>query len=164
MTETAWIPGDWATVKVGDAVKLEHDIGSIKGTIDAIAETPWVGRINVGETIFEKAAGWTLFIEAPPVPELPIEPGYYADRKNDVWNLATDGYWYDGSYSNGFPYLDVVVLKSLAPFTRLTPETETAKKVLDRIDQMRNKGEVWTDRKSGVSGKSVGLGGRRSMI
>ena len=69
----------------------------------------------------------TALEKAPPKIELPTEPGYYLDNVRDVWIIrhGESRLRFDGSFD--------AHTELFAPFTRLEPVPETAKKVLDRL-------------------------------
>lgn len=76
---------------------------------------------------------WTLTLieAAKPADILPKEAGVYADKD------GCPRRFYGGPYSSKG-------LEKYAPFTRLEPVPVTAKKIIDRIDVMRARGETTT--------------------
>lgn len=86
------------------------------------------------DVVHLKANGYkvTVIEKAAPKVVLPSEPGHYLDKDSDVWALTTNGHgdpeWH---LLGGFVRLEKVV--GYAPFTKLEPVSETAKKVLDAV-------------------------------
>ena len=83
------------------------------------------------DIIYLEANGYkiTVIEKAPPKVVLPTEPGVYADRANDTWVLNGRLQWMcpesPGDNDNAAAY---------APFTPLKPVSETAKKVLEYLE------------------------------
>jgi hypothetical protein len=84
---------------------------------------------------------WSLFVEAPPAVVLPVGPGYFLDREGDLWNLGKG---------------ELTELR-YAPFTRLEPVPETAKKVLDQVRKLYIPGP-WVEKKLGEIAAKFGVG------
>jgi len=72
--------------------------------------------------------GFELELLDRPEPELPTDNGAYYDRHGRPWSLV-DGAWYYGG--KRWAPTDIT---DYAPFTRLEPVQETAKRVLDWVD------------------------------
>lgn len=75
-----------------------------------------------------KSAGFTLTLIEKATPPLPTEPGWYTDCRDDIWRVSPTGAW---TYSD--TWRSASEAATYAPFTRLEPVAETAKKVLDRV-------------------------------
>jgi hypothetical protein len=72
--------------------------------------------------------GFTLTLVEKATPPLPTEPGWYTDQEGDIWRVDSFArLWCIGSEEDDEDPSDY------APFTRLEPVAETAKKVLDRV-------------------------------
>ena len=127
---------DWSTVKVGDQVRVTHEGGMLTGKIQHIYTTP-VCRVRaidlevgiLSDTVQVRCAGWSLFVPAKPAVVLPSEAGWYVDPQQDVWKLNASGVWYCLLSPNDTP-------DNYAPFTRLEPVAETAKKVLVDVAEL----------------------------
>jgi hypothetical protein len=114
-----WIAeSDWSKVKHNDFVKFERGKESLIVMATSHHEEPYIDYR--GGTCFQ-TAGWSLFVEEPPAVVLPIEPGHYLDKDGTAWRITAR-----------FPFR-VDLHARHAPFTRLEPVSETAKKVLDRV-------------------------------
>lgn len=142
---TDWVPGDWGNVTAGDRVRLEAaDAPALAGTIQTINHKQG-HRIGVATEIGWKKTetwqnlGWNLFVPVPTQPELPTVPGFYADKERDLWILNNAGEW----ECVATPFLDGNP-RAFAPFTRLLPEAETARRIIERIDTMRSMGDDGT--------------------
>jgi len=72
--------------------------------------------------------GFTLTVIEKAKPKLPTEWGAYTDCDGDMWVLDRNGLWID--FSSGEQVLDPV---RYAPFSKLEPASDTAKKVLDAL-------------------------------
>jgi hypothetical protein len=122
MSETTWIPGEWSSVKAGDTVRLENADGAVEFAVrkSELYGYRWIITSEIAE-YWETA--WNLFVAAPPKPELPTEPGHYLDHMRDLWTLDRDGVWacYSSPDDSDRPAM-------YAPFVRLAPEAETAKR------------------------------------
>jgi hypothetical protein len=75
-----------------------------------------------------EAKGFTLTLIEKATPPLPTEPGWYSDCRDDIWRVSPTGAW---TYSDTWRSASEVAM--YAPFIRLEPVAETAKKVLDRV-------------------------------
>ena len=100
--------------------------------------------------------GWTVTVieKAAPVVVLPTEPGYYRVGGNNARvggtvQLLVDGewWWVGNSYKPRPHQISAAeVGRSHAPLTPLAPVAETAKKVLDRVDNWpENPNEGFTE-------------------
>jgi hypothetical protein len=128
MTDIEWVAeSDWTKVKAGDLVKFENGENILIVRAEGVALSGgWISWS--GDVCIWKRVGWSLFVEAPPAVVLPTEPGWYLDKDYCVWKLESDGWYFDSErvqYNSA--RLD-------APFERLEPVPETAKKVLDKIN------------------------------
>lgn len=139
MSDIVWVEGDWAKVEVGQRARVVDGAGSIEGIVESVG-----GHVHTAASLLIKFgtgassrvyshSGSTLYVEAPPKVELPTEPGWYRgyDQLAEVAFVTElrDGKFWRGHYGTG-EYGDV---ERFAPFTRLEPVAETAKKVLDRV-------------------------------
>ena len=116
----------------GDLVEAIKGETVIRGRLktDELGLHLWVGDSGRTPENLE-SYGFTLSIieKAAAVVVLPTEPGVYLDKDEDIWSV------------NGFGSLRFLMGYSVfgnpenyAPFTRLEPVSETAKKVLDRVN------------------------------
>jgi hypothetical protein len=99
-------------------------------------DTDWlaVARKAAGDTLAAIAALETVpTVGAAPKVELPVEPGIYLDADGDPWKLDTDGDWYFGG-----DYHSEAEANGSAPFTRLAPEADTAKKIATALRNRSN--------------------------
>lgn len=142
MSEPEWTPvEDWGTVKKGDRVQLRSAFGNVEGVLGGIATWPWVDRLVLDglDTPFEREAGWSLFLQTPPAPEIPTEPGYYVgtDQLADCPILviveANGRICRPDASKPGGLGPKVGNPERFAPFTHLERRTDTAKTVLNRI-------------------------------
>lgn len=62
-------------------------------------------------------------------PALPTEVGFYLNRYGQLWTYEKNGWWRDDHDA----YRSDDAAREVAPFTRLEPVADTAKKVLDFI-------------------------------
>ena len=76
-----------------------------------------------------KSAGYTLTLIEKATPPLPTEPGIYRSRTGAIW-IIDSGKPLRWVGDRGYPCIP----HFFAPFDRLEPVAETAKKVLDRVD------------------------------
>jgi hypothetical protein len=75
-----------------------------------------------------EAKGFTLTLIEKATPPLPTQQGWYTDQEGDIWRVDSFArLWCIGSVEDDENPSDY------APFTRLEPVAETAKKVLDRV-------------------------------
>lgn len=89
-----------------------------------------------------------VFISAErDMPDLPTEPGAYADKDGDVWLLDGNGYWCD--VHGNWRRADGIVQRD-APFTRLIPETELVKQRKKIANSLRN-GPYWFGMPQGMT-------------
>jgi hypothetical protein len=131
MNDIEWVAeSDWSKVTVGQKVKLTKPDGNVlirTANTAGFYASPVIQQFNEPlkqQTFLEymvRELGWSLFVEAPPAVVLPTEPGHYLDNDGELWTMIPD-----------FPFREKLHAK-YAPFTRLEPVPETAKKVLDRI-------------------------------
>ena len=96
-------------------------------------------KLNLGietDIIRFEANGYTITVieKAAPVVVLPTEHGAYKDNQGDLWQLNDYGW---KLLTSDPP--DEFKPENYVPLTRLEPVSETAKKVLDRV----NKGWPW---------------------
>lgn len=118
----------------GDLVEAVKGESVIRGRLkaDELGLHLWVGDSGRTPENIE-SYGFTLSIieKAAAVVVLPTEDGLYLDADGDPWRLMDDRWLYLPGRTlsrQAFSY---------APFTRLEPVSETAKKVLGRV------GKVW---------------------
>ena len=111
---------DWGTVSRGDLVQFTRGKESV--TVLVIGSNPLTPWISFRNGCCYRADGCSLFVQAPPAIVLPTEPGCYLDKDGSVWTITTR-----------FPFREDLHARH-APFTRLEPVPETAKKVLDAVD------------------------------
>ena len=80
-----------------------------------------------------KYEGFTVTTIERAKPALPTEPGFYLTDYfyPDVFELNADGNWY---YGDDVIAVERVIYDGGNRLTRLAPEPETAKKVLDRVE------------------------------
>ena len=117
-----------ADIRKGDSIRVEYT--DYKGRIIASefwADSDWYDY-SVG------AEGNTYFLLDRPVPPvaLPTEPGYYIAKSRLPWMLEVNAHgeieWFFGGSFKATNFA-----AEFAPFTRLEPVADTAKKVLDRV-------------------------------
>jgi hypothetical protein len=153
MTAIEWVPGQWNDIRRGFRVRITDSYGSIEGVADHVNynETPAPPSVLIAfsqsSTVRVYRNDTTqVFVEAPTKPELPTEPGMYSEPEPDQTSQGgyhTDGlrFFYLNANSN---WVDVGWGDPLSvdgPFTRLEPVAETAKKVLDAIDNLWEPGQ-----------------------
>ena len=128
MSDIEWIPeDDWGTVKVGDLVKLENGEESAAFRVILVGKYPsqWVKSPSNAFS----SCDWTLFVQKPGPVQIVPAVGYYFDKDGDLFNFDEE----DIISRNWAKY---------APFTRLEPVPETAKKILDRfLDAYESSGQ-----------------------
>lgn len=131
-----WIETDPAAALThGQKVKLEHNDGStLYGQVQDGTQTQ---AIVTGPTtrvvLFWVNNGWTLFVEAPPKPILPTEPGIYVDKDGDPWILKPEDDRYEQRWFLEGVCRMLTEASKYAPFTRLETPADAAKKVLARV-------------------------------
>ena len=120
--------------KEGDLVEGVKGESVIRGRLDNIGNLKidgldWrvAGLIRSGFTI-------TVIEKAAPVVVLPTEPGAYATNHGSVFVLNERHDWLDFSVWRGSVNNLAATNPAYHPFTRLEPVSETAKKVLDRVN------------------------------
>lgn len=138
---TEWTKGDWATVAVGQRVRLTNVDGAVEFTVKTHRQTRdcWHLDSEIGEY---SEWGWNLFVPVPPKPEptLPTEPGtYWADRDGDAWLCSHSGMVALAADTTRLTDSDSKMFKAdhYAPFVRLEPRSVTATAILKRL---QNKG------------------------
>lgn len=142
--------------QIGDLIEAVHPQGKqrVRGYVvianDGVDSIDFLPHQEPTSLAFLAARGWEIAtIERVPVP-LPTEPGHYLDKDGGVWLVDEHGYlaiqvkgasgWFTADH-----------LHKYAPFTRLRPEAETAKAVLeaikDRYDEnfYSNAYDPWND-------------------
>jgi hypothetical protein len=129
MSDIVWVAeNDWSKVNIGQKVRVTRDGGMLTGEImDGGRECLWIIDDGILEAAFVRPNVWSLFVEAPPAVVLPSEDGLYESSTGGVWR-AFEGVLV--SLTNPSMCLEPA---KFAPYTRLEPVPETAKKVLDRI-------------------------------
>jgi hypothetical protein len=124
MSKAAWVPeSDWATVKVGQTVRLVNPDGEVTFNV-GFAKPSRIISVSLKSYYPDQ---WDLFVEAHEIPPIPTTPGFYVghDALNDnphfIVRVDTEGtiwfpkYWQTGGWSTlGSP-------ERFAPFTRLEP-------------------------------------------
>lgn len=76
-------------------------------------------------------------------PELPTEPGIYLDGRGNVAQLTADTTDYEERWFNEYgQYMTHTEVRERAPFTRLEPVADTARKVLDRVRGLFGEGAL----------------------
>jgi hypothetical protein len=129
MNDIEWVAeSEWSKVKRGSTVRLQRgnsfiQAGCVQADADSILlsySTPTAGMMSRREYMHD---GWSLFVEAPPAVVLPTEPGNYLDKDGTAWRITAR-----------FPFREDLHARH-APFTRLEPVPETAKKVLAAVDE-----------------------------
>lgn len=126
---TDWVPGDWATILPDDQIRLENADGSVEFKVWRVSSIRNIFIIHSEIAEYHESA-WNLFVPVPTQPELPTEPGVYTDRVGDAWRLTSGRWWYGDFKSD-----DVA---DFAPFTRLLPEAETAKRIAVELRNRSN--------------------------
>lgn len=122
MSDIEWVAeSDWTKVKRGDMVQLTRDEQQVVGCVNEVGLGGYWFSVKYINTFYH-GADWSLFVQAPPAIVLPTEPGCYLDKDGSVWTITTR-----------FPFREDLHARH-APFTRLEPVPETAKKVLDAVD------------------------------
>jgi hypothetical protein len=120
MSDIEWIPeDDWSTVKKGDLVHLERYEDSAVFRVHYKHESNEISMFSVSN-YYHKSDGWNLFVQKPGPVQIVPAVGYYFDKDGDLFNFDEE----DIIGRNWAKY---------APFTRLEPVPETAKKILDRF-------------------------------
>ena len=80
-----------------------------------------------------KDQGFTLFLVEAATPPLPTEPGVYLDKWGDTWQLSEETSAFAERWFLGSDFMTHNVARGYAPFTKLEPVPDTAKKVLDAV-------------------------------
>jgi hypothetical protein len=130
MNENEWVvESDWTKVEAGQRVKLTNAESIVFGRrIRFNPNLPLLFEVRpdgAGWYLpFDLEDSWSLFVQAPPAVVLPTEPGGYLDKNGTAWQITAR-----------FPFREDLHAK-YAPFTRLEPVPETAKKVLDRVSEI----------------------------
>ena len=122
MSAIVWIAEDnWAKANMGDLVKFVR--GEESAIVRVNSRYGHVACIWTDSAAgFDKDDGWQLFVQAPTY-VIPTEDGVYMDKHGYSWTLGGD--------FDDYRDLD----PERAPYTRLEPVPETAKKVLDAFVQ-----------------------------
>lgn len=126
-------------VRAGDKVTVE----TVGGLYQAGGDTVTATVVEEGSRLYVLGrhldSHHIRFISAErEVPDLPTEPGAYADSDGDVVILREDGDWVDDA-SEQLAYNDPEILR-YAPYTRLVPETELAEQRKRIVDALRREG------------------------
>jgi hypothetical protein len=126
-------------VRAGDKVTVE----TVGGRYQAGGDTVTATVVEDGSRLY--VLGCHLdshhirFISAErEVPDVPTEPGAYADKDGDPWLLDGNGYWGD-VHGHWRRAADAV---QHGPFTRMVSETELAEQRKKIADSLR-KGPYW---------------------
>ena len=95
-----------------------------------ISKTDW------GVTSLE-IDGWTLTVIERATPPLPTAKGWYMDGRGVLWDLRHNSHgdpeWYCDDDFVGLPHVE-----QYGPFVQWAPVADTAKKVLDRFEEVFN--------------------------
>lgn len=134
-----WVPGDWDKVKAGDFVRFErdHEVHQFRLRTVTTSSRGIEDRDMFPYGAFDKVSGWSLFVEAPPKVQLPTEAGtiisWEAPHFTGLAVLEKPNQW----LYNGVNLNDSAMAAEIdgAPFTRLAPVAETAKKLFDRVER-----------------------------
>lgn len=129
---TEWVEGHWDSVSGGDPVQLRKEGATGDAVLEdragATSSAPHAWNLYGLSRYKYEAAGWSLFVEAPPVPQLP--EGFYTvsgmvyeirNVEPRVRCLSHDRGWQAWHHYRH------------SPFTRLEPVADVAKRVLDRV-------------------------------
>lgn len=108
----------------GDLIEATKGDTVIRGRVSSTGVLVETGRSLQGL----REQGFTLTPIEKAAPALPTEPGFYLDGQGDVWRLTTSGNWSCPTAPSEDGHA-----KTYAPFTRLEPVADTAKKVLDAV-------------------------------
>lgn len=107
---------DYEDLREGDRVTLtiggDSSTAQITGTLNGDSHS-W-GIKELPGYCWPSPLGESFVSATREVPDLPSEPGAYADMDGDVWLLAADGEWFDGAG-------DMAHKDDVAPFTPFTP-------------------------------------------
>ena len=116
--------GDYSEGDLIEAVKGET---VIRGRLDFKLELELSLALR-SDVLHLKANGYTVrtIEKAAPLVVLPTEYGYYLDYEGHIWELSN--LWFKRLFD------DEDSAEDYAPFTPLAPVSETAKKVLDRVN------------------------------
>lgn len=133
-----WVPeSDWSKVHVGDRVRVERAEFSAEGLVEETGGSLWLGPVAIYK--FEQQK-WTLYVAPKPTPALPTEPGaiiawdeqfYYA-----IATLEREDQWLGNWDGQNHTTAEVLERIGNAPFTRLESQADTARKVLERVQQL----------------------------
>lgn len=118
----------------GDLVIAEHEDGScIRGRLTASSGDFYLNRSGryVKGLIRD---GFIITVLEKALPKIPTEPGYYFDKEGDSWRIYTT---HEGLYRVADGHMES---RLHAPFTRLEPVPETAKKVIEAV---QSHGSYW---------------------
>ena len=78
--------------------------------------------------------GFTLSLVEAATPPLPTEPGVYLDKWGDTWQLSEETRAFAERWFLGSDFMTHNVARGYAPFTKLEPVPDTAKKVIDLLE------------------------------
>jgi len=119
----------------GDLVEAVKGERLVRGRVYLPAGPFGAEAIEGGGTLrWYESEGFTLTVieKAAPKVVLPSEPGHYIDHESDLWTVTTNGRG-DPEWHHLGNFVPLDQLPRYAPFTKLEPVSETAKKVLDIV-------------------------------
>jgi len=141
---TEWIAqDDWSTVRKNQHVRVIRQQSEVVGAVTRMNDLidGSIGLCIQIEThtpteIIVWDGDWDLYVPAKPAVVLPTEPGAYYDSSITavgLWIVTPTGELVCSAH--GVKCGRYEERETFAPFTRLEPVAETAKKVLDAVDK-----------------------------
>lgn len=114
----------------GDLVEAVKGEQVHRGRVEHFHSVPGSGflpMVHLSLDLLASQEGWTVTVIEKAAPKLPDVPGIYTDRMGTTWRHYRGGSWYrlHDQAENA---------EDFAPFTKLEPVAETAKKVIEFID------------------------------
>ena len=123
---------------VGDLVEARKGECIIRDRVQ-VSER-WPDSLFLGDSPYAEILNWytvhgfTLSLVEAATPPLPTEPGVYLDKWRDTWQLSEETSAFAERWFLGSDFMTHNVARGYAPFTKLEPVPDTAKKVIDLLE------------------------------